>query len=285
MAPDKYELHSFPLAPLFEHEKVLNVKIDHNYYDNGRNGYAFINSLSRIAKITGRKEVSKVFPALGLRPYCKESSESFVKKRSSITHVFWNIFDAIINDLEQHKKGLIPLFSTAIQDVRMAKKLISDKSLVFSCLPFDIATMSMRGIGSCMSWNNHHSQSLAGSIVDPYCAIVFLTYSNEHFSSFGPRMFARCVVRMVVNDSGKESLFLEKPYLCPTILSTQRETLQALVREMFSSFLHRETGLNVLYTANREISIPYFPDKKFLFTDELSYRDSYIAYRESEELL
>lgn len=62
---------------------------------------------------------------------------------------------------------------------------------------WDIATMSMRGIDSCMNWDTHQSNSLVGSLLDPYVGVVYITDNKE--TSYGTNMLARAVVRIVIN--------------------------------------------------------------------------------------
>jgi len=69
------------------------------------------------------------------------------------------------------------------------------KKIVLSSDPFDIATMSMRGIKSCMSWSNAHSIKLEGSIVDPTAYVLYITDGAN--TNLGTRMLYRAVVRVV----------------------------------------------------------------------------------------
>jgi hypothetical protein len=74
---------------------------------------------------------------------------------------------------------------------------------------WDIATMSMRKISSCMRWTSDHAMSLVGSIVDPYAAIIYITDGTK--TKYGSAMLARAVVRFV-SDHGKPAIFVEKVY-------------------------------------------------------------------------
>ncbi len=67
--------------------------------------------------------------------------------------------------------------------------------IVFSTHPWDIATMSMRGIKSCQSWGKTQSTCLIGSIIDPNMGIMYITDGKPH-SKYGERMLARTVVRL-----------------------------------------------------------------------------------------
>jgi len=91
------------------------------------------------------------------------------------------------------------------------------RSIVFSSKPWDIATMSMRGISSCQSWTGSEGwilvmakSKLIGSIADPYCAIIFIT--NGKKTDCGNKMLSRSLVRLVVDKDSKPYLLLEQNY-------------------------------------------------------------------------
>ena len=99
--------------------------------------------------------------------------------------------------------------------------------VVFSTNPLDIAQMSMRGINSCMSWYSGSASSLVGSMVDPWCGIVYMTNGKKigkveteggNFT-MGERMMYRAVVRFCHNpiftQGQKYFLAMERTY--PTI--------------------------------------------------------------------
>lgn len=69
--------------------------------------------------------------------------------------------------------------------------------IVFSSHPWDIATMSMRGIRSCQAWNKPQKNHLIGSILDPNVAVIYLTDGKPH-KNYGPKMLARSVVRLCI---------------------------------------------------------------------------------------
>lgn len=66
---------------------------------------------------------------------------------------------------------------------------------VFSTNPWDILTMSMRGISSCMYWGSNQSRTLVGSVLDPYCGIIYATDGTK--TKYGSYMNYRSVVRLV----------------------------------------------------------------------------------------
>jgi hypothetical protein len=77
---------------------------------------------------------------------------------------------------------------------------------------WDIATMSMRGIDSCQSWDGSYRRNLIGSIIDPFVAVIYVT-NNKNYYKLGKEMIYRCVVRYVVNQTtNKPALLLEPMY-------------------------------------------------------------------------
>jgi hypothetical protein len=74
---------------------------------------------------------------------------------------------------------------------------------------WDIATMSERGTPSCMQWSGKPTE-LIGSMVDPCVGIVYITDGTK--TKKGEAMYARSLVRYVVNNKGKEALLLEQTY-------------------------------------------------------------------------
>lgn len=79
---------------------------------------------------------------------------------------------------------------------------------------WDIATMSMRGIQSCMSWSNENAKSLVGSLIDPCTSIIYIT--NNTNTKYGKRMIARSVVRLVckrIHNKLQNEIFIEESYI------------------------------------------------------------------------
>ena len=77
---------------------------------------------------------------------------------------------------------------------------------------WDIATMSMRGISSCQKWSNHtYATGLVGSMVDPYCGIIYISSDKE--LRYGSKMIRRSVVRLIVDErDNSKAIFIEKAY-------------------------------------------------------------------------
>lgn len=76
---------------------------------------------------------------------------------------------------------------------------------------WDLATSSMRGFSSCISWGGEKEKCLIDTIANPYIGIIFLS-SNKN-TDYGSNMLYRCMVRFVINSNTKKPfLFLEKMY-------------------------------------------------------------------------
>lgn len=139
---------------------------------------------------------------------------------------------------------------------------------------WDIATMSMRGIESCQSWQSGNATHVVGSMVDPFTGIIYLTSGAPH-KNMGAKMMRRCIVRFIVNDKRTQALFLEKMY--------PAEDLSIL--KSFKDFLVKRTGGKYKVLAGNGNNLPagyYVPLgglTKFLDDKDRPYRDSGITYR------
>lgn len=152
---------------------------------------------------------------------------------------------------------------------------------------WDIATMSMRGIQSCMRWESRTKNSLIGSIVDPGCGIIYLT--NNTKTKYGSKMLFRALVRLGINTkSNTPVIILDRLY--STYYKTDRNycsNLDKYIRELFLDFLKKKLPNIQIINAESSASIVLSNDysllqhNKFnlLKEDELSYRDIPILYQ------
>lgn len=153
---------------------------------------------------------------------------------------------------------------------------------------WDIATMSTgRGISSCQNWNNEHSKSLIGSMIDPYCGIIYITDGNKLRK--GTHMLARAIVRFVVNRKTHEpSLLIERIY--PYELNFNRSYIGDYYStnrysdtfKLFSNFLKEKTKLPIVIGGSRNF-IPLTNAVARLSAGQKSYRDSGISYSKFEK--
>lgn len=151
---------------------------------------------------------------------------------------------------------------------------------------WDIATMSMRGISSCQSWNGMYKRNLVGSITDPYVGIIYLT--NNKKLKHGTNMVKRALVRYVIHKITKHpALLLERIY-------PYNDNINKLdnASTIFIKFLQKKTGgkLPIITRGAAGYEIPnskivkamsscgrYKDGKEYC----KSYRDSGITYAKS----
>lgn len=155
---------------------------------------------------------------------------------------------------------------------------------VFSTKPWDIATMSMRGIKSCQGWSSSHRSCLIGSVVDPYMGVAYIT-DGKTFEGRGPRMLVRSVVRLVnarppysslrepVLKSSPNLLYIEEPYIYH-----RRIKFTSLTVAMNKGFRKKYPRKKFANNPNLSYYIPNSPLISELRRNQLSYRDSHLAY-------
>jgi hypothetical protein len=150
---------------------------------------------------------------------------------------------------------------------------------------WDIATMSMRGISSCQSWNGSYKRNLVGSMIDPYVGIIYIQDGAR--CPKGPRMKRRALVRYVVNYTTKKpALLLERTY--PHTRNNGYAAEDTETPSIFKSFLEKKTkGAIDIITSPNGYSIPNSKIVKAMSSCGTfengndycrSYRDSGIAY-------
>lgn len=96
---------------------------------------------------------------------------------------------------------------------------------------WDIATMSMRGVRSCMRWGSKHHTHLVGSIIDPFCGIIYLT--NRKRNKYGCLFKKRAVVRFVAH------------YVRTCKIETKRDAWGTYSYKKYSPFLFKDFGLYI----------------------------------------
>lgn len=144
---------------------------------------------------------------------------------------------------------------------------------------WDIATMSMRGVKSCMRWQHEQATRLLGSIIDPCCGIIYLT--NRKRTPFGSKMLFRAVVRLVIRDN-KTHLLLDRLY--SSFYKIDRFNLNKLdksVKKLFINFLSARSKCSVLDSdlfIGERLVIPSTKVLNFLNETEVSYMDSGTVY-------
>lgn len=151
---------------------------------------------------------------------------------------------------------------------------------------WNIATMSMRGVNSCQSWDGMgggQSGKVIGSMIDPFTAIIYLT-CGTNINNYGDKMVRRCVVRYMIDNVSKEPyLLLEKMY--PAFDKPSLDTFVSVIKK-------RAPDINVLYSVDiggkanvfgSKLSHSYIPlsdELKLLDAHYRPYVDSGVAFAE-----
>ncbi len=172
---------------------------------------------------------------------------------------------------------------------------IKNLKVVFSSHPWDIATMSMRGISSCQAWGKQQSSCLIGSILDPNMALIYLT-DGELYKNYGPRMLARAVIRLTApsmkyshfgygpvtkEESEKRIVYLENAYASFASYATQSSVFGKIFGKSLNDGGYCDKNKTLLTTTQAKryfCGIPFTPAVKKLAPQYLSYRDSGLMY-------
>jgi hypothetical protein len=149
---------------------------------------------------------------------------------------------------------------------------------------YDLATMSMRGAMSCMHFENRHSTHLIGSIVDPFCAIIYLT--DRKRTEYGRSIIKRSLVRLIAKyKDNSPCIYIERPYTKskntdPQIYDNRCDNY-AQICEVFKRYLQSKTDIEISHAGSPYIGgyIPKFqPLQSVLKENEYSMSDSGYAY-------
>jgi hypothetical protein len=152
---------------------------------------------------------------------------------------------------------------------------------------WDIATMSMRGVCSCMHWDNIHATHLVGSVTDPFLGIVYIT--DNVLTPHGITFKWRSLVRFIYCSASKSSkLLLERVYKDtgnknPTVYNNRDPNAQQMT-QIFKSFLtkHVDPKYEVIdstqraFDCARYVHLTYIPRSdslRFLSSSEVSMSD------------
>ncbi len=124
---------------------------------------------------------------------------------------------------------------------------------------WDIATMSMRGISSCQTWEvgkdpTEYNACVIGSVASNYVGIIYLT-TGKDYEGMGPRMIKRCIVRFGV-DMAKP----KKERVPVIILDAMHDSYSPGVAKVFVNALQKRTKFKVVdlsgRSGNRDVQIP-----------------------------
>ena len=160
---------------------------------------------------------------------------------------------------------------------------------------WDLATMSMRGVSSCMAWSSGHAPSLIGTILDPYAGMIYITDGKS--TKHGEKIIARSVVRLAVNqyprNKQKPIILLEPIYTAAKDIAN-RSAYNTIFRSFISSMiknkvdvkcLDKEVGYDDGYSqyaipVSEPVNVIIEMEDRYNIDDDsiLSYRDSCINY-------
>ena len=151
-------------------------------------------------------------------------------------------------------------------------------NICFSSHPWDIVTMSMRGISSCQRWEHEFARRLLGSVVDPYTALIYL--SNNEKTKYGSKMIKRAVVRLVADKTtGKPSLFIERIYPFDKDSKVNDYYTFAIFRDFIAA--KTKNKFPIIFGIKgkfKNLMVPKTEPLTFISKKEYSYRDSKIKY-------
>jgi len=122
---------------------------------------------------------------------------------------------------------------------------------------WDIATMSMRGVCSCMHWENSHSKQLIGSITDPFLGIVYI--SDNEKTKYGISFRRRALVRFVYDCRFKQfKLLIERTYVdtgnTNPNLYPNKEKNEDVILAIFKKFLTAKVDKKYQVISHKERS-------------------------------
>ena len=179
-------------------------------------------------------------------PYDKDAFEIIEKGNSILIqlskslilkHFKLNADRDLIELVEQLKNALPKTEKAKLNKVKLNMKpdLGKNLSICFTSEGnkgyWDLATMSMRGVSSCMRWGSEHAPSLIGTILDPYAGMIYITDGTA--MKHGEKIIARAVVRFVV-DRNKN-----KPVLVMEPIYTNNKDKIATYGAIFKSFISK----------------------------------------------
>lgn len=127
----------------------------------------------------------------------------------------------------------------------------------FSSSYWDLLTMSMRGVVSCMNWHSGLiPRGLLGMMLDPYVGIVYLTDKSD--TTYGLSFVKRAIVRLVELKDNKYALFIERCYF-----KTEKSTVgnydnksksldeEIALADLFKSYISKFTQIPVFCSYQR----------------------------------
>jgi hypothetical protein len=192
------------------------------------------------------------------------------------------IRDSVVFKKQKNRKSIFPRLGLRNCRIKITKSMTDNENFLGKWFVFsssgpkgqwDIATMSVRGVSSCMRWQNAPKE-LIGSMVDPCVGIAYITDGSK--TKRGENMYARTLVRYVMNRKGKTALLIEDTY-------TQRyddwsQDDHDAFDELVSQVLKAKSGLSIRTGYHGYCSSYYIPQTKPVNTLLASYGDIDLLY-------
>ncbi len=142
---------------------------------------------------------------------------------------------------------------------------------------WDIATMSMRGITSCQSWDGQYKKALIGSIVDPFVGLIYIT-SGTNMNKLGSKMIKRSLVRLVI-DSKTKKPFIIVDRMYPECDNAIKDKFIAFIKTRVGDKFDVVYGPSLNYTNVNSSYIPKSDVHNKLEKTTLSYRDTKVPFK------
>jgi hypothetical protein len=147
---------------------------------------------------------------------------------------------------------------------------------------WDIATMSMRGIHSCMKWSSKQSKHLVGSILDPFTGLIYITDKTK--LKYGSKFLRRSVVRYMVcqvdKNTFKPCIFIERVYKHSKIRTSpyvNKDENEHMILDMFKNYIQLKLNINIpIYYGYPPPGGVMIGSGYNINNDELSYSDANI---------
>lgn len=194
------------------------------------------------------------------------SQKVFIPKNTSIF--------SVLDKLDNREIPEIILSSDLFKKFSRLNIPIGSANICFSTDPWDIATMSMRGIETCQSWNGGHRQCLIGSVLDPYVGMIYLSSSNKT-TELGSKMLFRANVRFAL-----ERVF--GPKSSPLIVIDQ--VYPEYFKEIYDLFAEYITNHSSLRVCDGSHLSHFYKDKRvFLPENSISEKLKYFSINGKSE--
>jgi hypothetical protein len=225
---------------------------------------------------------------LGIPEELSHNGSTFMKKGAGL----FKIYEKLNSILKEYKFIALPNLSQSYQFKNFSSINIPSKEIVVKFSSddrdgvWDIATMSMRGVSSCQTWDQGvgNSIKIIGSIIDPFTGIIYLT-NDTKYNEYGTKMVRRCIVRYVI-DADKKSPFLLLEKMYPAFDKPSLDAFVTAIKKRLPDmpiFHSSELGDKAAY--NNLLGKSYIPlsdELKLLENKYYPYIDSSIMFKEDD---